>query len=109
MCAVFYGSEQIMQHVIDAFKHNASLYEQCSNSEYKELKNMREYISKLAAMHTTNLKMDIVQRLNQQVAKYFEADNVNMSALYQELCVAREMATSEFERKEKGKYAYITV
>jgi hypothetical protein len=86
------------------FIHHANVYGQYNDSEYKELENIREYVVKLATMHVSNLKVDTVQRFNQQVAKRFETNNVNMAELYQELCVAREAAASEFERKEKGKY-----
>jgi hypothetical protein len=55
-------------------------------------------------MHAINLKMETMERFKQQIAKYFEANDVNMSVLHQKLCVAREEAASEFERKEKGKY-----
>jgi hypothetical protein len=55
-------------------------------------------------MHTNNLKLDMVRQLNQRIAKYFEACGMNLPALYQELCMAREAAVDEFERKEKGKY-----
>jgi hypothetical protein len=64
---------------------------------------MRKYIAKLAAMHTANLKMDTVRRFNQRIAEYFEVYDIDMSKLQQELCVAREAAADEFERKEKGK------
>jgi hypothetical protein len=89
---------------IVAFKRNASIYEEYNDPKYKKLENIREYIAKLATMHTANLKMETVQRFNQQIAKYFETDDVNLPVLYQELYVAREVAANEFERKEKGKY-----
>jgi hypothetical protein len=80
------------------------VYGQYNDSECKELKNIREYIAKLAATHAINLKVDTVQRFKQQIVKYFKTSNVDMSVLHQELCVAREAAANEFERKEKGKY-----
>jgi hypothetical protein len=86
------------------FIYHADLYGQYHDPEYKELENIREYIVELAMKHAANLKVDTVQRFNQQVAKYFESNDVNMAELYQELCVAREVSASEFERKEKGKY-----
>jgi uncharacterized protein (DUF488 family) len=98
------GSGQLIQHLIDAFKHNASVYGQYNDSECKELENIREYIAKLATMHAANLKMDTVVRFKQKIAKHFETSDVNLSVLYQQLCAAREAAVSEFERKEKGKY-----
>jgi hypothetical protein len=81
------------------------VYGQYNDSECKELENIREYIAKLATMHTDNLKMNTAEQFKQQIAKYFEKNNVDTSVLYQQLCTAREAAVSEFERKEKGKYA----
>jgi hypothetical protein len=92
-----------MQHLIDAFKHNASVYGEYNDSECRELENMHEYIAKLTTMHVSNLKMDTIRQFDQQIAKYFETNDVDMSALQQKLCVARKAATDEFERKEKGK------
>jgi hypothetical protein len=98
-----------MQHPIDAFKRSANVYGQYNDSKCEELKNIREYIEKLAAMHATNLKVDRVEGFKQQITKYFEMNDVNMSVSYQQLRVAREATISEFERKEKGKYACATV
>jgi hypothetical protein len=92
-----------MRHLIDAFKHNASVYGEYNDSECKELDNIRKYIAKLAAMHTANLKMDTVLQFKQRIAKYFETNDASIPALHQILCVARKAATDEFERKEKGK------
>jgi hypothetical protein len=60
-------------------------------------------------MHMNNLKMDLVERFRQQIAKYFETDNLNLPELHPKLRVASEAVINEFERKEKGKRAYITV
>jgi hypothetical protein len=85
------------------------VYGQYNDSECKELENIREYIAKLAMKHAANLKMDTVERFNQQIAKHFETSDINLPVLHQELCVARETAASEFERKEKGKFACTAV
>jgi C-terminal processing protease CtpA/Prc len=95
--------------LIALFKHNANIYGQYYGSEHKELENIRAYIEKLAEMHTANLKMDTMQQFNQQITKHFEENDVSMSSLYQKLCMVREAAVSEFERKAKGKCAYTAI
>jgi hypothetical protein len=94
---------------VDAFRRNANVYGQYYSLDCRELENIREYIAKLATMHAANLKVETVRQFNQQIAKHFEADDIDMSVLQQELCVASETAASEFERKEKGKYICIIV
>jgi hypothetical protein len=59
-----------MEHSIDAFKHNASIYGEYNDSECKELENIREYIEKLVTMHMANLKVDTMRRFNQQITKH---------------------------------------
>lgn len=92
------------QDAENAFKRSANVYGQYNDSKCEELKNIREYIEKLAAMHATNLKVDRVEGFKQQITKYFEMNDVNMSVSYQQLRVAREATISEFERKEKEYY-----
>jgi hypothetical protein len=95
--------------LIDEFRRNVNVYGKYNDSECKELENIREYIVELAMMHAVNLKVDTVERFKHKIAKYFETNDVNLPVLHQELCVARETAASEFERKEKGKYTPATV
>jgi hypothetical protein len=97
------------KHSIDAFKHHASVYGQYNTSVCEELKEIRKYIADLATLHTINLKVDTVRQFKQQITKYFETSNVDMPVLQKVLCEAREIAASEFERKEKGKYAYTII